>query len=68
VKALGGVANALLGLFVDDRLFALALAVWIGAIAAAAAFGFGPAQLRGVALFAGLVAILLTSVARAARP
>jgi hypothetical protein len=68
VNVLGRIANELLGLFVEDRLFAIALAVWIAAIAAAAAFGFGPAHFRGVALFAGLVVILLTSVARAARP
>lgn len=68
MNVLGRIANELLGLFVEDRYFALALAVWIAAIAAASEFAVGPPQYRGVALFAGLAAILLTSVARAARP
>jgi hypothetical protein len=68
VKALGGIANTILGLFVDDRLFALALGAWVGAVAAAGSLALGPPQGRSVALFLGLVAILLGSVARAARP
>jgi len=67
VKTLAGIANTILGLFVDDRLFALALAAWIGAIAAAGSLALGPPQARSVALFLGLVAILIGSVARATR-
>lgn len=50
------------GLFVEDRLFALAIGIWLGATAAANAAGFGSPQMRCAALFAGLAAILLVNV------
>lgn len=60
-------ADELAGLFVDDRLFALALALWLAAMAGAGALGIATPQARAPVLFVGLAAILLASVVRAAR-
>jgi hypothetical protein len=68
VKQLRAALEELVGLFVEDRLFALAIALWIAAIAAAQAFALGTPEARSILLFAGLVAILLASVVRAPQP
>ena len=67
MNALRALAAELVGLFVEDRLFALAIAAWLGLVGLAMVFGIGSAATRGVVLFCGLAAILLASVARAAR-
>jgi hypothetical protein len=71
MKALPGAATAALhklsGLFIEDRLFALAIALCIGAVAAAVHFSNVDRGAAGLAFFAALIAILLASVLRAAR-
>ena len=66
MNVLRAIGMEILGLFVEDWIFALAIAIWLGVIAAAVAFGIGPPAGRGPALFLGLAAILTASVARAA--
>jgi hypothetical protein len=60
-------ANEVVGLFVDDPPFAFALALWLAAMAGAGALAIATPQARALALFAGLVTILLVSVVGAAR-
>jgi len=67
VKVLRGIGIEILGLFVEDWAFALAIALWLGIVAIGATFRIGPPQARGVVLFLGLATILASSVARAAR-
>jgi hypothetical protein len=55
------------GLFVEDRLFALAIAIWIAIVGGLAATHAIAPQQGGVALFLGLAAILIASVLTAAR-
>jgi hypothetical protein len=53
----------LVGLFVDDWRYALAILVWIGAVAVVAqTFGLTPGA-RGLTFAGGLVAIFLGSLA-----
>jgi hypothetical protein len=65
--ALVAIGNELAGLFVEDRYFALAIAVWIAAVAAVLRFASVERGIASVMFFAGLATILLTSVLRATR-
>ncbi len=67
MNRLRAVAGELLGLFVEDRRFAGAIAAWLVASAVAARVAGAGATWPGPALFAGLSAILLVSVAFAAK-
>lgn len=57
----------LIGLFVDDGLFAAAVLIWVVLIGLAGPIVGVPASWRGILLFLGLAAILIDSVARRAR-
>ncbi len=57
----------LFGLFVEDRVFALAIALWLAVCSALAYLHAGSPQTRALALFAGLAVILIATVARSAR-
>jgi hypothetical protein len=62
MSALRGIFAELAGLFVEDRTFALAIAVWIALVGAlAATHALAPAS-GGIVLFAGLTLILVASV------
>lgn len=61
------IASELIGLFVDDGLFAAAVVISVVLVALVVpAIGI-PAPWRGILLFAGLAAVLIESVARRAR-
>jgi hypothetical protein len=67
MKSLKKIFAEIAGLFVEDKLFALAIAIWIAIVASlAAAHAIAPQQ-GGIALFLGLAAILVASVVTAAR-
>ncbi|HEY0749094.1 MAG TPA: hypothetical protein VGD63_20490 [Steroidobacteraceae bacterium] len=57
----------LLGLFVEDGSFAVAIFVWLGLVWFVVPRVPLPRVVQGPLLFAGLLAILLESVLRAAR-
>lgn len=57
----------LVGLFIDDGLFAAAVVIWILLIGLVAPTLDVPALWRSVLMFAGLAVILIESVARRAR-
>lgn len=57
----------LLGLFVDDTSFAIAIIVWLGAVWLLSLNVLRDVGWAGVILFAGLAAILLWSAMRRAR-
>ncbi len=65
------ILRELLGLFVDDGSFALQILIWLALIAFLLPhFNWNPAWLsnaRGILLFLGLAAILMTSAIRYAR-
>ncbi len=67
MNALRTVVRELVGLFVEDRLFALAIALWLLATAAIAALSIGTPEIRGLVLFLGLAAVLVGGVVRGAR-
>jgi len=67
VKALRTGLGELAGLFVEDRLFALAIALWLALALGLDAGGMVPPPLRGALVFVGLAVILVAAVARAAR-
>lgn len=67
MNALRTVGRELIGLFVEDRLFALGIAAWIAVAAASAAVGFATPELRGLSLFVGLAAVLVAGIVRGAR-
>jgi hypothetical protein len=67
MNALRAIGAELVGLFVEDWLFALAIALWLAVVAAGATFAVGPPGARGIVLFVGLATIFTSSVARAAR-
>lgn len=67
MKLLRTILSELIGLFVDDGIFAAAVLIWLALVAFAAPAVGAPALWRGVALFAGLVAIMIESVVRRAR-
>ena len=53
----------LVGLFVDDWRYALAILIWIGAVALLARFFGLPPAMRGLALAGGLIIVYLGSFA-----
>lgn len=63
MSRLAGAVRELLGLFVDDWRYALAILVCIGAVAALDVLGLSPA-IRGPALAAGLIVIFVGSFLR----
>jgi hypothetical protein len=67
MNALRTVVRELVGLFVEDRLFALAIALWLLATGAIAALSIGTPEIRGLVLFLGLAAVLVGGVVRGAR-
>jgi len=66
MNALRSVARKLAGLFIDDKLFALAIAAWLAAIGALTALHLGSPQALAFGLFAGLALILIASTIHAA--
>jgi len=67
MKLLRTIVVELIGLFVDDGLFAATILIWVVLIGLLAPAIGVPALWRGVLLFAGLAAILAESVARRSR-
>ena len=62
------IGSELIGLFVDDGMFAGAIILWVVLIGVAAAVAISvPAYWRGILLFVGLAVILIESVTRRAR-
>lgn len=67
MNVLRTIVAELIGLFVDDGLFAAAVLIWVAVVGLVSpAIGLSPTW-RGVLLFVGLAAILIESVARGAR-
>jgi hypothetical protein len=66
VRWLKTILAEILGLFVDDLSFALAIIVWLGIVRLGLPRLKLPAAWNGVILFAGLAAILAGSALRAA--
>lgn len=67
MNALRTIGRELVGLFVEDRLFALAIALWLLLAYVVSAYGIVPPIVRGFALFLGLATVLVAGVARGAR-
>ncbi len=67
MKALRTGLDELVGLFVEDRLYALAIALWLALALGLGAGGIVPATWRGAFVFVGLAVILIAAVVRAAR-
>ena len=67
MKWLGTVWSELVGLFVDDVSFAVAIAVWLGAFALMDRLVAVAPAWRGPLLFAGLAAIFIENTLRRAR-
>lgn len=65
MNVLRAALSAIVGLFVDDWVFALALGVWVGVIALAR--HRLPADIPAPLLFAGLAVLTLVFVVRRAR-
>jgi hypothetical protein len=61
------VLREIIGLFVDDGLFALAILIWIGLVWIIRSQAGAREASGGIILFGGLVIILLESVVRFAR-
>ncbi|GAC1304211.1 MAG: hypothetical protein NVSMB19_14850 [Vulcanimicrobiaceae bacterium] len=61
------IASELVGLFVEDKLFALAIGVWIAIAGGMAAYALGSPEVRGFVLFAGLAAVLVGGIVRGAQ-
>jgi membrane protein implicated in regulation of membrane protease activity len=61
------IAREVVGLFVDDGSFAIAILVWLGLAVAVVPHAASSARWAGPALFAGLALILIASVLRFAR-
>ena len=57
----------LIGLFIDDGSFAVAIVVWLAAVAAISRFAEPIRPWTGLMIFAGLAAILAESALRRAR-
>ncbi|GAC1310047.1 MAG: hypothetical protein NVSMB21_17380 [Vulcanimicrobiaceae bacterium] len=68
MNALRTIVTEFVGLFIEDRLFALAIALWIAFAAAMAYYAIGTPELRGLVLFLGLAAVLACGIVRGARP
>lgn len=67
MNALRNIVAELVGLFVEDKLFALAIALWIGAAGAMAAYAVFTPEIRGYVLFGGLALVLIAGIVRGAR-
>lgn len=67
MNALRSLVAELVGLFVEDRFFALAVAAWIALMIATAPLWNGSSFARGITLFFGLAVILMGSVISTAR-
>jgi len=67
VNAVRGIIGELVGLFVEDKLFALAIAVWIAIAGAMAAYAVGSPEVRGLVLFLGLASVLVGGIVRGAQ-
>jgi len=61
------IAREVVGLFVDDGSFAIAILVWLALVVVVLPRLAAGARWAGLALFAGLAAILIVSVLRFAR-
>jgi hypothetical protein len=66
VSWLRTIVREVIALFVDDGVFALAIVVWLAVIGVLALQGETVRPWAGLALFAGLAAILAVSVSRRA--
>ena len=67
MKALVTALQEVYGLFVEDGSYAVAIMVWLAAAGSVFPHIPGGAVWRGPVLFAGMAAIMLESVVRAAR-
>ena len=67
MSGLKTIFGELLGLFIEDGSFAVAIFVWLGLVWFVLPRVPLPRVVQGPVLFAGLLAILLESVLRAAR-
>ena len=67
MKLLRSAIEELVGLFVDDWLFATLTVVWIGALAALTQMHLVTPSLTAALLFGGIAALLLIFVARKSR-
>lgn len=67
MNVLRTILSELIGLFIDDGLFATAIVVWVVLIGLVAPGLGAPSSWRAILLFAGLVAILVESVVRRSR-
>ncbi|MDQ2908403.1 MAG: hypothetical protein M3R44_03520 [Candidatus Eremiobacteraeota bacterium] len=67
MNAARSLAAELIGLFIEDRFFALAVAVWLGVIIVTAPLWNASTLARGIVLFFGLAAIFVASVFQGAR-
>lgn len=67
MKWLKSIFREIVGLFVDDGTFAIAILVWLAMLRLALPHLPIPAVWDGVILFAGLVAILIESTLRRTR-
>jgi hypothetical protein len=67
VNWLRSIAREVLGLFVDDGSFAIAILVWAAFVGALLEHAVGHPNWTGPALFSGLACILIESVVRFSR-
>lgn len=67
MNALRRIVAEIVGLFVEDKLFALAIAIWVAVAGAMAAYALGSPEVRGLVLFLGLAAVLVGGIVRGAR-
>lgn len=67
MNALRSLTAELIGLFIEDRFFALAVAVWLAFIIVTAPLWNGSSLARGIVLFCGLAVILIVSIFHGAR-
>jgi hypothetical protein len=67
MKQLRSVVDELVGLFVEDRGFALAIAIWTSFVGVTVAGHMVSPVACGIGLFAGLAIVLVASVVNAAR-
>ena len=67
MKTFRTILGELVGLFVEDKLFALAIALWIAIAWAMSAFTLGSPEIRGLILFLGLACVLVGGIVRGAR-
>jgi len=68
MNTLRSLAGEFAGLFVEDRWFALTLALWLLVFATASRAGIATPLERAYALFGGLAVVLVAGVVRGARP